>query len=145
MRLPDRLKAALQSLSRAERHRRKVERELWSPLPPVPAAEVAEFDRLAEGIEKWKTGEFPAVETVMAPEPIGPQPPTVDDRYALFAADPLGAELPGEPAKDNRFYADLLNEHGPVLSEQTRSDLENVTGYWTASQLKELIERGAPK
>jgi hypothetical protein len=143
MRLPDRLKTALQSLSRAERHRRKVERELWSPLPPVPAAEVAEFDRLAEGIEAWKTGEFPAIETVMAPEPIGPQPPTVDDLYAAFEANPLEAQLPGTPAKDNRFYADLLEQQ--PLSEQTRTDLENVTGYWTAGQLKELIERGAQK
>src|SRR5690349_13037504 len=107
MRLPD----WLRNLSRAERHRRRVERELFSPLPPVPAAEEAEFDRLAEGIEKWKTGEFPAIETVMAPEPIGPSLPTVDDRWRLFAADPLTAELPGEPAKDNRFYADLLEEH----------------------------------
>ena len=145
MRLPDRLKAALQSLSRAERHRRRVERELWSPLPPVPADEVAEFDRLDEGIRMWKTGEFPQIEAVIAPEPIGPSLPPVDERYALFAADPLTAELPGEPAKDNRFYADLLEQHAPVLSEQTRTDLESVTGYWTADFMKELIERGAPK
>src|SRR5690242_6111146 len=136
MRLPD----WLRNLSRAERHRRKVERELWSPLPPVPAAEVAEFDRLAEGIEKWKTGEFPAVETVMAPEPIGPSLPTVDERYALFAADPLTAELPGDPPKDNVLYTQLAG--ALPLSEPVRADLESKTGYWTASQLQELIERG---
>lgn len=143
MRLPDRLKAALQSLSRAERHRRKVERELWSPLPPVPAAEVAELDRLDEGIRMWKTGEFPAVETVMAPEPIGPQPPTVDDRYALFAADPLGAELPGDPPKDNVLYTQVAG--ALPLSEPVRADLESKTGYWTADFMKELIEKGRPR
>lgn len=140
MRLPDRLKAALQSLSRAERHRRKVERELASPLQELSPEDAAEFDRLAEGIEAWKTGEFPVV---LHDEPIGPQLPTVDERFKAFADDPLGAELPTAPAKDNRFYADLLEQQ--PLSEQTRTDLESVTGYWTAGQLKELIEKGRPR
>jgi hypothetical protein len=145
MRLPDRLKAALQSLSKAERHRRKVERELWSPLPPVTPEEVAEVVRMTEHL----TGELPIVEIVERPgiywydEPIGPQIPTVDERFKAFADDPLGAELPTAPAKDNRFYADLLEQQ--PLSEQTRTDLESVTGYWTADFMKELIEKGAPK
>lgn len=134
-----RLRERLRSWSKAERHRRKVERELWSPLPPVPAAEEAEFDRLAEGIEAWKTGEFPQIETVIAPEPIGPQLPTIDDQYAAFEADPLGAALPGAPAKHNNFYRDLLAEQ--AISDEVRRDLESVTGYWTADAMKELIER----
>lgn len=135
-----RLRDWLRSLSKAERHRRKVERELWSPLPPVRPDETGEFERIAAGIEAWKTGEFPLIETVISPEPIGPSLPTVDDRYALFAADPLTAELPGTPAKDNTLYAGLLGEH--PLSEPVRADLENVTGYWTADYMKQLVERG---
>jgi hypothetical protein len=135
-----RLRDWLRSWSKAERHRRKVERELWSPLPPVPAAETAEFNRLDEGIRMWKTGEFPQIEAVISPEPIGPSLPTVDDRYALFAADPLTAELPGEPAKHNAFYADLLGEQ--PLSEPVRTDLESKTGYWTAESMRQLLERG---
>jgi hypothetical protein len=132
-----RLRDWLRSLSKAERHRRKVERELWSPLPPVPARETAEFDRLDEGIRMWKTGEFPVV---LYDEPIGPCLPTVDDRYALFAADPLSAPLPGAPAKHNAFYAGLLDEH--PISAEVRADLESVTGYWTAEFMQQLLERG---
>jgi len=151
----------LRSKSKAERHRRKVERELWSPLPPVPADEVAELDRLDEGIRIWKTGEFPAIPLaegmVIAPslhdeslgpepatphlehdEPIGPAPATAAE---LFAADPLAAPLHEVP-RVNPFYADVLNGQSTWMSEQTRTDLESVTGYWTAGQLKELIERG---
>jgi hypothetical protein len=135
-----RLRDWLRSWSKAERHRRKVERELWSPLPPVPAAETAEFDRLDEGIRMWKTGEFPQIEAVISPEPIGPSLPTVDDRYALFAADPLSAPLPGAPVKDNVLYAGLLDEH--PISAEVRADLESVTGYWTAESMRQLLERG---
>lgn len=133
----------LRSKSKAERHRRKVERELWSPLPPVTEAEVAEVVRMTEHL----TGELPIV--VLDPqrpgiyrydEPIGPQPPTVDERFAAFTADPLGAALPGAPAKDNTLYADLLGEH--PLSEPVRADLESVTGYWTADYMQKLLERG---
>ena len=142
-----RLRDWLNRWSRAERHRRKIERELWSPLPPVPVEEVAEFDRLDEGIRLWKTGELPIVQpAVDRPgiyvyrEAIGPQLPTVDEQFAAFEADPLGAELPGAPARDNAFYVDLLGEQ--ALSQPVRADLENVTGYWTADFMKELIERG---
>jgi hypothetical protein len=127
----------LRSWSKAERHRRKVERELWSPLPPIRPAETAEFDRLDEGIRMWKTGEFPVV---LHDEPIGPSLPTVDDRYALFAADPLSAPLPGAPVKDNVLYAGLLDEH--PISAEVRADLESVTGYWTTESMRQLLERG---
>jgi hypothetical protein len=129
-----RLRDWLRSWSKAERHRRKVERELWSPLPPVPARETAEFDRLDEGIRMWKTGEFPVV---LHDEPCLP---TVDDRYAAFAADPLTAELPGAPAKHNALYAGLLDEH--PISAEVRADLESKTGYWTAESMRQLLERG---
>lgn len=113
-----RAQAALQSLSRAERHRRKVTAELASPLPALTAREQVEVSAMDETIHAWRTGEVPIVIAEVAeefkpgiyvhPEPIGPRLPTVDERYAAFHLDPLTAELPGAPAKDNPHFAEAL-------------------------------------
>jgi hypothetical protein len=143
-----RLRDWLRSWSKAERHRRKVERELWSPLPPVTPEEAADVARIDRALDAMRTGEFPIVAEVMPErpgiyrydEPIGPQPPTVDEQYAAFELDPLSAALPGAPAKHNAFYADLLGEQ--PLSDPVRTDLESKTGYWTAESMRQLLERG---
>jgi hypothetical protein len=147
---PMRLRDRLRSWSKAERHRRKVERELWSPLPPVRADETGEFERIAAGIEAWKTGEFPIVAEIVPERPgifvyaeeIGPQPPTVDEQFAAFEADPLGAALPGAPAKDDTFYRDLIERRAPAISPEVLANLEDRTGYWRADDFKKIAERG---
>lgn len=135
-----RLRDWLRSWSKAERHRRRAERDRLAPLHDLSPTEQADVFAMGQLVHRIKTGEFPLIEAVIAPEPIGPCLPTVDERYALFAADPLTAELPGEPAKHNAFYADLLDQQ--PISDEVRRDLESKTGSWTAEYMKELIERG---
>jgi len=106
---------------------------------------------VAQDVEAWHwepqfdhdepIGPEPATPPLEHEQPIGPAPATAAE---MFAADPLGAPLP-DVARLNPFYADVLKGQSTWMSEQTRTDLESVTGYWTAGQLKELIERGAPK
>jgi hypothetical protein len=139
-----RAQAALQSLSRAERHRRKVQRTLALPLKELSPVEAADWDHLAEGIEMIRTGEFPVVEVVdefkpgiyVHPEPIGPRLPTVDEQFAAFEADPLGAELPGAPAKDNAWFAETIADM-PLLARPLVEDLEK-TGSWSRGYLAKL-------
>lgn len=140
-----RAQAVLQSLSRAERHRRKVERELALPLRELSPAEARDYAPLAEGIEMWRSGEMPIVVAEVVDEfrpgiyvydePIGPKLPTVDERFAAFHLDPLGAELPGAPAKDNAWFAETLAE--VELPAPLVDDLEK-TGSWSRGYLAAL-------
>jgi hypothetical protein len=107
-----RVQAALQSLSRAERHRRRVMAELVSPLPALSASETAEVAAMDETLYAY-------------PEPIGPNLPTVDEQFAAFEADPLAAPLPGAPAKTNpHFAATLTKLTGDGLPREVAADLE---------------------
>ena len=123
-------------LNREERHRRKAEqarrRGRHDTLSPAEAAEVFEMSELVHQI---RTGEFPLIEAVIAPEPIGPAQPTVDDEYALFAKDPLTAPLPGRPARDQALFAEVLNSS--ELHPSLVDDL-NTTRSWDAGYLAKL-------
>jgi hypothetical protein len=129
-----RVQAALQSLSRAERHRRRVMAELVSPLPALSASETAEVAAMDETLYAIRTGEFPVVVAEILeerpgiytyPEPIGPNLPTVDEQFAAFEADPLAAPLPGAPAKTNpHFAATLAKLTGDGLPREVAADLE---------------------
>jgi hypothetical protein len=137
-----RAQAVLQSLSRAERHRRKVQRTLALPLKELSPVEAADWYHLAEGIEMIRTGEFPVVvEAEDRPgiyvydEPIGPKLPTVDEQFAWFHAAPLDAPLPGAPAKDNPDFAVLLRSAAP--SPPVVEALEK-TGSWDRGFLAKL-------
>jgi hypothetical protein len=142
--LATRARAALHSLSRAERHRRQQERYLALPLKELSPVEAAEVARIGEAIHAWKTGEVPIVAEVVDefrpgifthPEPIGPQPPTVDEQFAVFDADPLHAPLPGAPAKSNPEFAGALVKLAP--SQPVADDLEK-TGSWSRGYLASL-------
>jgi hypothetical protein len=138
---------------REERHRRKVladerkhQAELASPLPEL-RSEAEELEVLAMGelVHAWRTGEVPIVvpEVVdefkpgiyVYAEPIGPKLPTVDEQFAAFEADPLGAALPGAPAKSNPHFAEVLS--GSDLPAQLVDDLER-TGSWSRGFLAAL-------
>lgn len=156
MRLRDvvaRAQAVLQSLSREQRllrrllaDERKHKAELASPLPELRTeAEEREVLAMGELVHAWKTGEVPVVAAEVVdefkpgiyvhPEPIGPKLPTVDERYAAFHLDPLTAELPGAPAKDNPHFAETL---GAVsLPAPLVEDLEK-TGSWSRGFLAQL-------
>jgi hypothetical protein len=146
--LATRARAALHSLSRAERHRRQQERYLALPLKELSPVDAAEVARIGEAIHAWKTGEVPIVAEVddefkpgiyTHDEPIGPRPPTVDERYAAFQLDPLGAELPGAPARDNVLFTEQIGRHRAekLLAHEVLHDLEN-TGPIDASFLAKL-------
>jgi hypothetical protein len=112
-------------------------RRWFKPEPPIQlvAADwfTDEHPIVAQDVEAWHW------EPVLEHEhPIGPAPATAAE---MFAADPLGAPLHEVP-RVNPFYADVLNGQSTWMSEQTRTDLESVTGYWTADFMKELIEKG---
>jgi hypothetical protein len=121
-----RAQAVLQSLSRAERHRRRVMAELVSPLPALSASETAEVAAMDETLYAIRTGEFPVVVAEILeerpgiytyPEPIGPNLPTVDEQFA--------APLPGAPAKTNpHFAATLAKLTGDGLPREVAADLE---------------------
>ncbi len=144
-----RAQAALQSLSHAERHRRKVQRALALPLKELSPVEAADVARIGEAIHAWRTGEIPIVlaEVVderpgiyIYPEPIGPKKPTVDELFAAFELDPLTAELPGAPAKDNPHFAEVMRT--VELSAPVAADLER-TGSWDRGFLAALARGDA--
>lgn len=148
-----RAQAALQSLSREQRllrrliaDERKHQAELASPLPELRSeAEEREVLAMGELVHAWRTGEVPIVvpEVVdefrpgiyVHPEPIGPQPPTIDEQFAVFEADPLHAPLPGSPAKSNPHFAAALSD--AALPAQLVEDLEK-TGSWSRGYLAAL-------
>jgi hypothetical protein len=111
-------------------------------LSPVEAADV---QALTEDLVVIRTGEFPIVVAEVVEEfkpgiyvhdePIGPKLPTVDEQFAAFEADPLGAELPGAPAKDNAWFAETLAE--VELPAPLVEDLEK-TGSWSRGYLAAL-------
>lgn len=149
MRLREWFGSVLQAATRQERHRRRAERDRLAPPPPLTAAEAAEVFEAGQFVQAIKTGELPIVVLdperpgiFVYPEPIGPQPPTVDDRWRLFNAEPLTAELPGDPAKDSPFYRHVLDEHAPSLDPVVLANLEDKTGYWRVEDFAALRPGG---
>lgn len=124
----------LSALSREERHRRKVQRELVSPLRELSPAEARDYAPLREGIEIWKTGEQTAVPLPM-PTVREPTPAEV------FAADPLGAPL-AEVERSSPFYRSVLAGQADWMSQDTIDRLESPTGTWTRGDIAALLARG---
>jgi hypothetical protein len=132
--------------SRAERHRRRMERTLALPLRELSPVEAAEVARIGEAVIAMRTGEFPLVSPRFDYlEPIGPKRVgelTVDERWQLFEADPLGAVLPGQPAKDNVLFAEV---HAALpLSKPVAEDLELTRG-WEIGQLARFAQMGGKR
>lgn len=131
-----RAQAALVWCSRPERHRRKMARELALPLRELSPVDAAEYDRLHEGIEAWKTGEQTAVPLPM---------PTVRELEPaeVFAADPLGAPLV-DVDRSSPFYRSVLDGQADWMSKETLDHLESPTGTWTRGDIDRLLaERGS--
>lgn len=119
---------------RSEKAERTFELTAIRELSPVEAKQA---DMLLSHVEQIKAATEPRYDYL---EPIGPkrvEELTVDERWQLFESDPLGAVLPGQPAKDNPHFADV---HSSMeLSKPVAEDLELTRG-WEIGQLARFAQ-----
>jgi hypothetical protein len=119
---------------RSRRAERTFELVAIRELSPVEARQA---DELHQHLAAIRTVKEPVYDYL---EPIGPkrvEDLTVDERWQLFEQDPLAADLPGAPAKDNVLFAEV---HAALsLSKPVAVDLELTRG-WEIGQLRQLAQ-----